>query len=62
MAKPKNKEIYDYSAGQKVYHERFGEGTVIKVDGSGANALISVAFDGQGIKKLSTAFAPLKPL
>ncbi|MBQ9625408.1 MAG: ATP-binding domain-containing protein, partial [Clostridia bacterium] len=62
MAKPKNKEIYDFAPGQKVYHERFGEGTVIKVDGSGANALISVAFDGQGIKKLSTAFAPLKPL
>ena len=52
----------EYNIGQKVRHAKFGEGTVMKVEGSGANALISVAFDNQGIKKLSTAFAPLKPI
>lgn len=62
LSASKNSGNMEYNIGQKVRHAKFGEGTVMKVEGSGANALISVAFDNQGIKKLSTAFAPLKPI
>lgn len=59
--RPDNSGV-EFVVGQKVNHTKFGDGTVVKVDGKGSNALVSVAFDGLGIKKLSTAFAPLKPI
>lgn len=50
----------ELAVGQKVSHVKFGVGTIIKVDGVGEDRLVSIAFDGAGIKKLSTAYAPLK--
>lgn len=47
-----------YAVGMKVKHPKFGCGTVIAVKNDGA--IINVAFDGQGIKELSAALAPLE--
>lgn len=49
-----------YSVGMRVRHARFGTGMVIAVKNGGA--VINVAFDGQGIKELSAAIAPLEKL
>jgi DNA helicase II / ATP-dependent DNA helicase PcrA len=49
-----------YAITDKVWHEKFGPGTVIAVEKSATSAVLTVAFEGQGIKRLDTAFAPLK--
>ncbi len=41
-----------FSTGMQVSHAKFGRGTVITVDGSEQDAIITVAFPGKGIKKL----------
>ena len=48
----------NYAVGTKVRHPKFGLGTVISVKNGGS--VINVAFDGQGIKELSAALAPLE--
>ncbi len=48
--------------GTAVSHDRFGEGKVVSVEGSGDNAKVSVDFDQVGIKKLLLKFARLKRL
>jgi DNA helicase II / ATP-dependent DNA helicase PcrA len=49
-----------YKTGDRVYHSKFGDGTVIKVEVEGSEEFVQVAFPSQGIKKLSTSFAPLE--
>lgn len=46
------------SVGNKVRHQLFGVGTVISVEGE----MLSIAFNGRGVKKLNAAFAPLELL
>jgi DNA helicase-2/ATP-dependent DNA helicase PcrA len=50
----------DYRVGDQVHHIRFGDGTVIGVELEGGEEFVQVAFPSQGIKKLSTSFAPLE--
>lgn len=45
--------------GQRVMHERFGQGTVQSVEGIGENLSATVAFDAVGTKKLLLKFARL---
>lgn len=40
-------QLAELAEGQRVRHERFGEGVVTGVEGSGAEATISVLFDGE---------------
>jgi DNA helicase-2/ATP-dependent DNA helicase PcrA len=49
-----------FKTGDRVYHSKFGDGTVIKVEQEGGEEYVQVAFPSQGIKKLSTSFAPLE--
>lgn len=49
-----------YKTGDRVYHSKFGDGTVIGVEMEGSEEFVQVAFPSQGIKKLSTSFAPLE--
>lgn len=49
-----------YKLGDRVYHRKFGEGTVIAVEVEGDDELVQVAFPEQGIKKLSASVAPLE--
>jgi DNA helicase-2/ATP-dependent DNA helicase PcrA len=49
-----------YKAGDRVHHSKFGDGTIIGVELEGGEEFVQVAFPSQGIKKLSTSFAPLE--
>lgn len=48
------------SAGATVYHAKYGRGTVIRKEGDGDDAKITVSFPNIGIKKLIAKFAQLK--
>ncbi|MGN0033837.1 MAG: ATP-dependent helicase [Candidatus Limimorpha sp.] len=49
----------EIEAGQRVFHQKFGAGTVIKVEGAGPNRKASVDFDESGNKMLMLKFAKL---
>ncbi|MGF1725888.1 DNA helicase II [Photobacterium nomapromontoriensis] len=51
-----------FSLGQRVRHPKFGEGTIINFEGSGAQSRVQVAFNGEGIKWLVTQYAKLDPM
>ncbi|GEA52921.1 DNA helicase [Vibrio inusitatus NBRC 102082] len=51
-----------FSLGQRVSHPKFGEGTIINFEGSGAQSRVQVAFNGEGIKWLITQYAKLERL
>ena len=46
--------------GCRVHHDRFGDGTVLKMEGSGENLKVTVKFDLLGTKLLLAKFARLK--
>lgn len=46
----------DLAIGDKVRHQLFGIGTIVGIEGM----TIAIAFQGKGIKKLNSAFAPLE--
>jgi DNA helicase-2/ATP-dependent DNA helicase PcrA len=54
------KSSSSYKVGDRVYHRKFGEGTVIAVETENDDELVQVAFPNQGIKKLSASVAPLE--
>ncbi|MDO4430245.1 MAG: DNA helicase II [Lonepinella koalarum] len=49
-----------WKVGQKVRHEKFGQGTIINVEGEGNNTRLQIAFQGQGIKWLIAHLAKLE--
>ncbi len=49
-----------FAAGATVYHAKYGRGTVIRKEGDGDDAKITVSFANIGIKKLIAKFAQLK--
>lgn len=48
------------SVGLAVSHPKFGIGSIISIEGEGANQKVSVEFQGVGIKQLLTKFAKLE--
>ena len=51
-----------WKMGQKVYHAKFGQGTIINVEGSGEATRLQIAFQGNGIKWLIAKIAKLEKL
>ncbi|WP_419572202.1 DNA helicase II [Rheinheimera sp.] len=51
-----------FKLGQRVLHDKFGEGTVLNYEGTGAQSRIQVNFDQLGSKWLVTAYARLQPI
>ncbi|HCG8629002.1 DNA helicase II [Vibrio parahaemolyticus] len=51
-----------FSLGSRVMHPKFGEGTIINFEGSGPQSRLQIAFNGEGIKWLVTAYARLEKL
>ncbi len=51
-----------FSLGSRVMHPKFGEGTIINFEGSGPQSRVQIAFNGEGIKWLVTAYAKLEKL
>jgi DNA helicase-2/ATP-dependent DNA helicase PcrA len=56
------KEAVTYTAGEKVSHSIFGEGTVISVKPMSNDSMLEIAFDKVGTKKLMANYAKLKKL
>ena len=55
-------EVTSYSLGSKVYHETFGKGEVIGVEGQGDKMKLSIKFEGEVYKKLIAQYANLTPV
>lgn len=51
-----------FHLGQRVEHPKFGEGTILQYEGSGAQSRVQVQFDDSGSKWLVVAYAKLIPL
>jgi DNA helicase II / ATP-dependent DNA helicase PcrA len=49
-------------AGQKVFHTKFGEGTIVSIEGQGDDARAQVNFPRHGIKWLALSVAKLTPV
>ncbi|WP_302328578.1 DNA helicase PcrA [Salirhabdus salicampi] len=52
-------ESIDWAPGDKVQHKKWGEGTVVKVQSSGDDMELDIAFPNIGIKRLLAKFAPI---
>jgi DNA helicase-2/ATP-dependent DNA helicase PcrA len=48
--------------GDRVTHDTFGLGTVIALEGAGDNAVASVDFGSEGVKRLLLRYAPVEKL
>ena len=46
--------------GQRVRHQKFGDGVVLSVEGQGSNARVQVNFERQGTKWLMMGYANLQ--
>ncbi len=51
-----------FGPGQRVVHTRFGEGTVMNLEGRGSHARVQVNFEEAGTKWLVLAYANLQPV
>ncbi len=47
-------------AGERVVHDRYGAGTVVRVEGEGQRSRATVSFDEHGTKQLVLAMTPLR--
>jgi DNA helicase-2/ATP-dependent DNA helicase PcrA len=46
--------------GERVVHDRYGPGVVVRVDGEGSHSRAAVNFDEHGTKQLVLAMTPLR--
>ena len=53
-------DFVQFSLGQRLFHAKFGEGTLLDFEGSGAQARVQVKFDRAGTKWLVLAYAKLE--
>ena len=58
----KQQESVDYGVGDRVRHEKFGDGTVKDMVQGKRDYEVTVEFDTVGVKKLFAAFAGLKKI
>lgn len=56
---PASPSIQTITEGARVAHQRFGQGTVLKVEGRDENLKATIAFDNAGTKQLLLKFAKL---
>ncbi len=61
-ASSEKKPSVSYSTGERVSHMIFGEGTIISVTPASNDAMLEVAFDKVGTKKIMANYAKLKKL
>ena len=57
-----NVDLSKYEAGVKVYHKKFGEGTINSVEPEGEDLKVDINFDKVGHKRLMAKFANLEIL
>ncbi|MEP7161762.1 MAG: DNA helicase PcrA [Dermatophilaceae bacterium] len=59
---PGNRPVVALAPGDRVTHDSFGMGTVIRVEGEGDKAIAHVDFGGEQIKRLLLRYAPVEKL
>ena len=57
-----NSSVGRWRSGQAVFHNKFGEGVIITLEGSGEDARAQVNFGRHGVKWLALAIAKLTPV
>ncbi|RJX21897.1 MAG: DNA helicase PcrA [Desulforudis sp.] len=57
---PATPVVGSFKVGEKVWHRKWGQGTVVMLEGEGDDARITVAFPGKGVKTLLLMYAPLE--
>jgi DNA helicase-2/ATP-dependent DNA helicase PcrA len=55
-----SQEKNGYRIGQTVRHARFGEGVIVRLEGSGTDARARINFGAQGVKELLLSIAKLE--
>lgn len=58
--KSNNVDVTKYEAGQRVYHKKFGEGIINKVEPEGDDMKVDISFDKSGSKRLMAKYAGLE--
>ena len=53
-------DLSKYEAGVRVYHKKFGEGTISKVEPEGEDLKVDISFDKVGHKRLMAKYANLE--
>lgn len=53
-------DLSKYQVGQRVYHKKFGEGTIMKLEQEGNDIKVDLEFDKVGHKRLMAKFAGLE--
>ena len=53
-------DITKYKEGQRIYHKKFGEGTINKIEEEGEDYKLDISFDKVGHKRLMAKFANLE--
>ncbi len=59
---PKTHMNTDFTVGDSVKHPKFGAGKVKDISGTGDQTVLSVEFEGYGIKKIFAAIAPIEKI
>ena len=54
--------IPNLDPGDRVQHDSFGLGTVVSVEGVAENAVASIDFGTEGVKRLLLRYAPVEKL
>ena len=57
---PVKKAAKKFGPGSTVDHAKYGRGTVLRLEGSGEDAKVTVSFPGYGLKKLVAKYAGIK--
>ena len=57
IRKPGPKKV---GPGSTVEHAKYGRGTVLRLEGTGEDAKLTVSFPGYGLKKLIAKYAGIK--
>ena len=53
-------DISKYKEGQRIYHKKFGEGIINKIEEEGEDYKLDISFDKAGHKRLMAKFANLE--
>ena len=51
-----------FGLGDKVFHQKWGEGVIVGTKGQGSEIELTIAFPAQGLKTVIAKYAPLKKL
>jgi DNA helicase-2/ATP-dependent DNA helicase PcrA len=62
VSSPGNRVVVHLEPGDRVTHDTFGLGTVVRVEGAGDKAVAHVDFRGDGVKRLLLRYAPVEKL